>query len=300
MFTICIPIYNYDVVDLVHTLHGQALRSGLPFEILLMDDASEEKYREKNSVIDLLYLHYIQLPENVGRSRIRNLLGKQAQYPYLIFMDCDSEVPSEAYIANYVPYFKPAVVCYGGCIYHREKPRNKKYFRWKYGRKREAVPAEKRKKEPNYSFKTGNFLIYKFLLKKNPFNEELTNYGHEDTLFGIQLLEQGISIQHIDNPLIHIGLEDAEVFVNKTDAALCNLWKIDMLLQEKYPCFVKHSSLMRLEKNLEKLHLMAPVALLFSLFRSLIRKNLTGNHPSLFLFDLYKLGALCRTIHYSR
>jgi glycosyltransferase involved in cell wall biosynthesis len=293
MFTICIPIYNYDVGELAHTLHRQALQTGLPFEILLMDDASGEEYQKKNSAIDLPYLRYIRLPENVGRARIRNLLSKQARYPYLIFMDCDSTVPSDDYVTNYIPHFKPDMVCCGGRIYENERPSGKKYLHWKYGKEREARPAKKRKEKPNFGFMTCNFLIHKPLLEKYPFNENITDYGHEDTFFGIQLSEQGVFIRHIDNPLIHSGLEDADVFIAKTEKALFNLRKMDKLLQEKYPRSVKHSSLIRMEKMLERFHFIVPVAWLFPIFSPLIKMNLLGRYPSLFLLDLYKLGIFC-------
>jgi GT2 family glycosyltransferase len=259
-----------------------------------MDDASEEEYREKNSAMDLPCLHYIQLPENVGRSKIRNQLAGQARYPYLIFMDCDSAAPSGDYIANYIPYFKPDIVCCGGRIYEKEKNRDKKYLRWKYGIKRESLSAEQREKNANFGFMTCNFLIHKPILEKYPFNEDLIDYGHEDTFFGIQLREHGFLIRHIDNPLIHIGLEDADIFLDKTEKALRNLLKMDKLLQEKYPRSVKHSSLIRAEKFLQTFHLVSFIAWLFLLFKPLIRMNLSGRRPSLFLFDLYKLGALCR------
>jgi hypothetical protein len=139
---------------------------------------------------------------------------------------------------------------------------------------------------------TCNFLIDKSLLEKNPFNEDLTGYGHEDTLFGIQLQKKGYPIRQIDNPLIHLGLEDADVFIEKTEKALVNLRKVDKILQEKYPRSVEHSSLVHLEKKLRKMHLIPLFAFVFSIFQPLIKMNLSGRYPSLFLFDLYKIGIL--------
>ncbi|MDR2086575.1 MAG: glycosyltransferase [Dysgonamonadaceae bacterium] len=294
MFSICIPVYNYDVRELVQSLHRQAMRSGLPFEILLMDDASKEEYRTVNSAIDWPYLRYIQLTGNAGRSKIRNRLAQAAKYTYLIFMDCDSAVSSETYIDNYIPYCKPNIVCYGGRLYEEKWPHDTKYLRWKYGVKRESIPAEEREKEPNLSFMTCNFLIDKALLEKIPFDETVQGYGHEDTLFGIQLLYLGIRIQHIDNPLIHLGLEDAAVFIAKTENAVANLRRIDAILQEKCPEPVNHSLLIRTEQRLKKWGLLPLTAAIFTVFKPLLKRNLLSKKPSLFLFDLYKLGTLCR------
>jgi tRNA splicing endonuclease len=280
--------------ELVQSLHRQAFKTGQLFEILLMDDASQEEYREKNSKIDLLYLQYIQLTENIGRSKIRNRLAQAAKYPYLIFMDCDSAVPSETYIDNYIPYFKENTVCYGGRIYEDKKPAKQKILRWKYGKERESLPFFEREKESNYGFETNNFLIHKRSFDTIQFNEDLNEYGHEDTLFGIQLLNQGVRIQHIDNPLIHLGLEDASVFIAKTEKAVANLYKIDGFLQEKYPASVNHSKLIRIARKLRKWRLTSLTAIAFVIAKSLIKKNLLSRKPSLFLFDLYKLGFLCR------
>src|SRR5690606_29991654 len=52
------------------------------------------------------------------------------------------------------------------------------------------------------------------------FNESINGYGHEDTLFGLQLQDSGVKIQHIDNPAIHAGIDEDEAFLAKTNAAL--------------------------------------------------------------------------------
>ncbi|MDR1344201.1 MAG: glycosyltransferase [Tannerellaceae bacterium] len=292
MFSICIPIYNYYVGDLAGALYAQAAGTGLAFEILLADDASEDIFRQRNAAIALPHLRYIQLEENTGRSRIRNLLGREAQYSYLIFMDCDSAVPSEDYIKRYVPYFKPGVLCSGGRVYGQERERGKKYLRWKYGVYRECLDAERRESNPCFGFMSCNFLIYKPLLEDNPFSEDLSGYGHEDTLFGIELREKGVSLLHIDNPLVHLGLEDSDVFIGKTEKALSNLRKIDRLLKEKHPRHAVHSSLIRMEARLRRMRLLPLFSLAFTIIKPLIKTNLCGPHPSLFLFDIYKLGIL--------
>jgi GT2 family glycosyltransferase len=290
MLSICIPIYNYDVSRLVRDLHRQASQVACPFEILLMDDASEEKYRETNQAIDLENVHYLQLQENIGRAKIRNRLAEEAQYPYLLFMDCDSGVASESYIENYRPFCKPGTVCCGGRIYENTMPDDDTFLRWKYGMERESAPAFVRRKNPNYSFYTNNFLIDKLIFKKVKFNENLAGYGHEDTFFGLELLENGIIIQHVDNPLIHLGLESASDFLEKTENGIINLLKVEALLKEKYPEQIGHSKLTRTKMALEKIHLQKPAEYFFRLFLKQMKNRLLGKKPSLRVFDLYKLG----------
>jgi GT2 family glycosyltransferase len=293
MLSICIPIYNFDVGNLVQDLHHQAEAAGFPFEILLMDDASGEEFRKPNQTIDLESVRYIQLNENIGRSKIRNRLAGEAQYPYLLFMDCDSAVSSPDYIKNYVCFFKPRVVCCGGRIYDSKEPHDSTWLRWKYGVERECASATERSQNPNTGFLSNNFLIHKDIFEKVKFNEDLKGYGHEDTLFGLELFAQGIVIQHIDNQLIHLGLESASDFLEKTENGIKNLYRIELLLREKYPEYTEHSRLMRSKLILQKYHLTGCVSNLFSIMHRQMRNCLLKRKPSLTVFDLYRLGLLC-------
>jgi len=293
MLSICIPVYNYDVSPLVKDLHLQAEKAGYPYEILLMDDASDEKFRTTNQAISLERVHYIQLNENIGRSKIRNRLAGDAKYACLLFMDCDSAVSSSHYIENYTRFFESPTVCCGGRIYEEKKPADSTYLRWKYGVARECTSAVERSKNPNAGFQTNNFLIHKNIFEKVKFNEKLDGYGHEDTLFGLELLGEGIIIQHIDNPLIHLGLESASDFLKKTENGMANLHTVELLLREKYSGYVNHSRLMQSKLFLQKFHLSGFVSKLFNSLRPQMKNNLLSKSPSLLIFDLYRLGLLC-------
>jgi GT2 family glycosyltransferase len=293
MISICIPIYNFNVGDLTRELDRQLSAGGSPYEILLMDDASEAPYREINKSLASAHIRYIQLTGNIGRSKIRNKLAAAARYPYLIFMDCDSRIPSDHYIKDYMAYCRPHTVCYGGRIYEAKRPGKEYFLRWKYGVERESLPAGIRKKNVNYHFCTNNFLIHKPLFDLLAFNEELEGYGHEDTFFALELMAHGIPVEHIDNPLVHLGLERAEHFLHKTENGVRNLFKIDRILKDKYPAYRNHSGLIRTYHKIKKTGTAPLVSVIFNCFRPLIERNLLGSRPSLLLFDLYKLGILC-------
>ncbi|MDR0230550.1 MAG: glycosyltransferase [Dysgonamonadaceae bacterium] len=296
MLSICIPVYNFDVRALVDDLHEQALRCGVSFEIIVMDDASDSSYLPYlQQAAALPYVRLITLNENIGRAKIRNAMVKEARYPYVIFMDCDSATVSNDYIAQYLPLCQPNTVVYGGRRYKSEKPSDATLLHWKYGVERESLPASKRQKHPNFSFCTNNFLIDKAIFDVITFSEQLEGYGHEDTFFGLELLGHHILIQHIDNPLIHLGLETAEIFLKKTENGITNLHKVELMLRKKYPDYVGHSKLMRSKIFLQKWHLLSLTNYLFKAFKPLLKRNLLGRRPSLFVFDLYKLGTLCLT-----
>ena len=100
MLSILIPTYNYVCVKLVTDLQQQAERLECPYEILVADDASEDAFKRENRKINgIPNCKYIELQENVGRSRIRNILGCLARYDYLIFI-CDASVVSNEFLSR--------------------------------------------------------------------------------------------------------------------------------------------------------------------------------------------------------
>ena len=126
MISILIPVYNDKVVELVETLQSQCTALELPFEIICLDDGSQERYRKDNSRLnDLDGVRYVELAENIGRSRIRNRLADMAKYSYLLFMDGDSKVIKMDFLTNYLPVMKPQCVLYGGRVYSEKPPKEK-------------------------------------------------------------------------------------------------------------------------------------------------------------------------------
>ena len=288
MLSILIPIYNFNVTTFVKGILSLAENEEVAFEIILIDDASEMKFRNINSKLEELNnVKYYQLEENVGRAKIRNLLAKKAIYKYLLFTDCDSEIPNKSYLSRYIENLKNKVVICGGRSYSNKSPFCKKeLFRWKYGKKRESITAHIRDKNQHRSFMTNNYAIPKSIHEQIKFDETINQYGHEDTLFGIHLKRMKIPILHIDNPLIHIGLEFPEEFIKKTNAGIQNLIRIS-----RKNNFNEIKNDIKLLKISKKLRVLSPLIIFFfMLSKQIILSNLKSKHPSLLLFDIYKLG----------
>jgi hypothetical protein len=66
-------------------------------------------------------------------------------------------------------------------------------------------------------------MIKRTILLTLPFDEGIRRYGYEDVVLAEGLKEKGIKITHIDNPVIHKGLESNELFLTKTEDSLSNL-----------------------------------------------------------------------------
>lgn len=289
MLSILIPIYNFNVVGFVKDLKSQVDACRIKYEIICLDDCSNDDFKKDNeSLKSIEHVIYEELAENIGRSKIRNLLAQKAQFPYLLFLDCDSKTVDKQFIKRYIDSLNPDKITYGGRCYENQAPKSKlEYFRWWYGVNRETISVSQRKKQPYHSFMTNNFLVPKAIFNSIKLDEELSGYGHEDTLFGLELKKRGIVIQHIENPLCHIGLENFEEFIIKTEEGISNLKKL--IEENKMDDSVK---LFRYYKLLKSLGVEKKILNYYQKNKDLILQKLQENEPNLRWFDLYKLGYL--------
>lgn len=289
MLSILIPIYNFNVVAFVSDLQQQALACKIDFEIICVDDYSVAKLKKENIVLrNITNVIYEELPENIGRSKIRNLLAEKAKYENLLFLDCDSATVDNNFVKRYVEAIDNSSVIYGGRCYEKSAPLNKdEHFRWWYGVQRETILVAQRQKQPYHSFMTNNFLIPKSIFMRIKLDETLKGYGHEDTLFGLELKKQNISIKHIANPLCHIGLEKLEDYLAKTEEGLRNLKHL--IETNKIDTSVK---LYRYYLLLNKFGLATKVFNYYQNNKTEILQKLKEKEPKIRWFDLYKMGYL--------
>ena len=286
MLSILIPCYNYDVRPLVHCLHRQLLQLSVPAEIRCVEDASDPAFAQLNQTVQgLSHVHWEALPQNIGRAKIRNYLAQQAQYPYLLFMDCDGLPDHDNYLSCYVHHLMPHTVLYGGRSYAPTPPTAPHHhFHWYYGSQREVQPVEQRQQRPYHAFMTNNFLVPKAIFLPIQFDESLRQYGHEDTLFGLALKQQDVPILHLDNPLRHIGLDDQSQFLKKSQLALQNLHR----LYERGQLSAQSTKLLSWYHRLQ--FFAGFLALLGYGLRPLLWAYLNRQkQPPLVLFDVYKL-----------
>jgi glycosyltransferase involved in cell wall biosynthesis len=290
MLSILIPVYNYNVLPLASELIKQCNSYGITFEIIFLDDASQ-KFVIENERINLFEnASYSILEKNIGRSAIRNLLAEKAVYENLLFLDADTFPAHADFLSVYISQISNTQkIVYGGILYESSKPAKKELLRWIYGKEREALSVSERIKNPHLSFLTLNFLIKKNIFSKVRFNENIPNLRHEDTLFSFELKQNQIEVLHIDNPVFHLGLEDSKIFLQKSEEAVLGLKNlIDSNLIS--PDYVKLAHYFQLIK---KYHLVSLTAFGFRIFKPLFKKQLLSAKPSLFLFDIYRLGYYC-------
>ncbi|MFB9058012.1 glycosyltransferase family 2 protein [Mariniflexile ostreae] len=282
MLSVLIPTYNYNITLLVKELHKQCTSCDIAFEILVYDDGSKSPLNAINKTISSLkHTTFKALPYNLGRSAIRNLLGKDAQYEYLLFIDAGTFPKSDDFIKNYIAIDKEKIMS-GGMTYLKKSPKKPYKLRWLYTKKRE--------------FKTlcsSNFMIKKKLFIINLFDESLKKYGYEDVLFFDILLEKKIPILFFDNPVIHSADDDASTFIEKTDQALENL----LFLIHSKKLNPRKQKIYKVYRVLKTLKLDYITYRCFTLVKPFLLKNFNSFYPSIVLFDLYRIGYFCSLKH---
>lgn len=298
MISVCVPIFQADVRPLARQLSAMAAKASFPVEILLFDDSSEASWEALHAeAASLPGISWRRLEKNLGRATIRNLLGREAHYPWLLFLDADSLAASTDFLEKYAALTVSGPVWCGGTLYRKTPPEDPgKLLRWTYGRKREERTAARREKEPGFALTANNFLIRRDLFLQHPFRETITGYGHEDTVLGYDLVQAGIPLRHTDNPVYHTGLESSASYLEKSRAAVGNLYYLSRHLIRD-PRFDEASPLLRGLGRLQRYGLLGWASRLFRVAKPLLHKNLTGPHPSLLLFDLYRAGTLCTLAH---
>jgi glycosyltransferase involved in cell wall biosynthesis len=289
MLSILIPIYNFPAFKLVRELVTQALEAQIPHEIICINDASFRYLEENRAIMDLPNTIYMDLTENLGRSRVRNLLVSKAHYEALLFLDCDSKIAKTDFLITYMEAFRYHPILSGGTLYDPLPPSHLNYLlHWTVGSIREPNPDDLQRK----IFTSNNYMIKKSIIEQYPFNETVVRYGHEDTLLQMELEKQGLNIRFISNPVIHIGLETNRHFIEKTQESILNLYELytrgvfDGLNTDRI-------RLLTVWLHLKKWKMDVLYMLFFPLIHRLNEKTNAIGKPNLWIFDLYKLAFLC-------
>ena len=297
--SVCLPVYNFDVTELVEDLLSQAHKSTIPIEILVFDDHSISYYKKRNQELakhkDVSYLEF---DHNLGRSKIRNRLADFAIGEWLLFLDCDMVPSSSNFLINYVDAIRPDIKVVCGGIGYGDKPiKSELMLRWRYGILRESRSSAVRQHFPYKSFLSGNFMISREAYYQIRFNEDISGYGHEDTLFGLELKKNKVPILHIDNTCLHLGIEPCFEYLIKSEQGIVNLVRLLRIVPEMKPELERHIRLLRYYKIVRFMGLSYPLRFFFRIFNPFIRRVLCNARPSLLLFDLYKVGLIAQTYH---
>ena len=288
MISVLIPNYNYDCLQLVRDLHAQLTCCGYPFEIIVAEDGSTECLENNRRMQTLAHVNYQERKENMGRFGMRKLLPSLARYPYLVCMDSDTQVIRQDYIRKYLDFAlrgEKCVVVGGKTEADGGLPAPCYSLRFTYERKRENRPGHKK------GFSTFNYMAPAEVLKNISFEEgQMLAYGHEDTVMGVQFKRLGVPVVYIDNPLVHIGLDTNERMMEKSVAA--NVSLLRLYNSGRYPELPGESRLLACYLKVNRFGLAPLLRFVYRISEKAVLKNLDSLHPSMWLFDFYRLGKM--------
>lgn len=293
--SICIPVYNFDVRELVFDLKKEIDSQKIDAEIILIDDASKEEFKQINSELREVIHQFISLEKNIGRSQIRNLFLQYAAGEYLLFLDCDGKITGKNFIKNYTQFIQEhpdTQIMYGGRKVLDSASDPDHYLRWKFAVERENLSVELRKEKPYLSFQTNNFVIRKDVLEKVGFNPEFQKYGYEDLLFAMDLKTEGIRIDHIDNPILNNDLESNIIYLDKVEESVESL--SCMLKDNTLSLKLAEVKLVRIYNKLKNSPFKVILELLFTIGEGSVKRKLSKGNVNLRYLDIYKLGLLFR------
>ena len=282
--SILIPNYNNVCVELVTVLQQQAEALGIDYEILVADDASPQKdtIPSNRPINELPHCRYIIKETNTGSAATRNYLGEQSQYHWLLFLDCDINIPDDHFLERYMSDTHEGVVNGGICIIDDDTLSHN--LRYLYEKDAEpAHTAERRQANKYHEFRSTNFMIEREVFEACPFDERFKRSGYEDVLFGKMLKQQQIPVTHIDNPVMMTKFESNPDYVTKIERSMRTLHTFRNELRG-------YSRILTFDSGIHISAVRGLIRLWHRIFGNMERRNLCGSKPILKLFTLYRLG----------
>lgn len=291
MLSILIPIFNYNAFPLVLELHKQCLECGIDFEIICQDDASKSELNLENEKINSLSnCTFTELKVTIAHRQNRNALANAARFENLLFIDGDSIIIRNNYLSSYLAEINDFDIIYGGRLHPKLCPSNNQKLRWKYGKYIEDKSVEKRNLAPFQSLLFNNTIIKKVSFEKVKFDTKLTKYGHDDTQLSYQLSQLNLKLKHIENPVEHGDIDSNKIYILKTKSAIENLNYLNEI-GEINRDFSKLISLLIITNKFKLTYL---ISIIYKKIEHILLRNLEGDNPNLYLYNLFKIGYLCK------
>ncbi|WP_124981162.1 glycosyltransferase family 2 protein [Nonlabens xiamenensis] len=282
MISICIPAYKDNPNPLVKSLLDQNKNLNAVKEILIYDDASPVPI-ELEMDHDLVSI--TRGEKNLNNFFARRYLAQLAQSDYVLFMDADLLPAQEDFLQQYHQLIPTTYdIIHSTISYETSPPAQDGMLRWKYGREREMRTATR--PDNNYEL----FVSACFMVKKDLFLAR-TSATFPDTRYGSDIFlsalwrRAGLQLFLMDNPVIHLGLEDNQSFLNKS------LKAIETTVANERAGLIpeNHRPVQRAYLRLKSYGLTIPFLGLISRCKAFMWRNLVSKKPKLLYLDLLKL-----------
>jgi glycosyltransferase involved in cell wall biosynthesis len=290
MLSVLIPVYNYNITQLVNELHKQLIASNIDFEIICLDDKSNQDIIDSNLSLSVLSNTAYKLSDkNNGIAVNRQILVDTAIYDWIILIDADMELIDDNFISNYLQAINNGYeVIFGGISYKDTQPNSNNILRWKYGKQCEELDADIRNNHPYKVTSAANLCIKKDIYKQFGLGDIGNSYGM-DIFFGPQLKLHKVSVTHINNSVYHLGLESSSKYLGKVEFAVSTLLKLHYNNKVKE----HENDLLKTFLLMKKTGFNYVCSGLYKVFNSSIKTQLLSRNPKIKLLQLYKILYMC-------
>lgn len=218
IISILIPFYHDNPVRLLHELGDQAPKGT---ELIFYDDGSAdealnalmvEKITQISIPVQLICAH-----QNHGRSYARNALVKASRGQWVLLLDADMMPPNPQFLPDWhacIARQKPAIAFGGFKVEAREDVAPAMVLHQAFSQTSDCLNAQTRTHNPAKHVCTSNLLVRRDVLQACPFDNGFCGWGWEDVEWAARAADE-FPIIHIDNPAIHLGLENADTLLQR-------------------------------------------------------------------------------------
>lgn len=243
---ICIPVFHDDPSSLIAQLSRQ--RGAEQATLLIYDDGSGAP--DLTARITTALEAYpgrkrlITAERNLGRAAARNALIHAAEADWLLFLDGDMRLDHDGFLMAYTEAAarQPGPCCIvGGFGVDRAIVTEATRLHALHSQSSECLDAATRRNDPGRFVFTANIFVHRQIALNAPFNDRFRGWGWEDVDWGLSVAATW-PVVHIDNPAIHLGLDEDAVLLRKYEGSGPNF--VRML--ETHPDSVKRMPLFRI------------------------------------------------------
>ena len=257
--SILIPTYRDDAAELVDALG--ACSSSDQAEIIVYDDGSRSAAltarlcnaaRRSASPVRI-----VSALNNHGRALARNTLATHARADWRLYLDADMLPGDTNFLARHLAEMerlgaRPALVVGGYRTPEGPVAADYRLHLWQAQRS-ECPPAKVRARNPGLYVFSCNVLAHRRVFETCAFDEGFDGWGWEDTDWGLRAAMH-FHIVHIDNPAIHLGLDNDATLMAKYRASAANFAR----LAARHPEAIEDSPLYRAARGMRPLPLRSP------------------------------------------
>lgn len=250
---ICIPVFRQDPSDLIADLSRQ--KGAADVALRIYDDGSGDPAliaRIRDALARFPGRTVLSgLAENLGRAAARNALMLGAQAEWLLFLDADMRIAGDGFLDSYLAAAarqKGPCCIVGGFGVDPDLVTSATRLHAMQSRKSECLEAARRNLDPGRYVFTSNIFLHHRICREIPFDSRFRGWGWEDVEWGLNITRR-YPVIHIDNPAIHLGLDEDTTLLGKYENSDQNF----LLMLQEHPESVARMPVYRIARRLAQL-----------------------------------------------